>query len=50
VERRHVLRVGGIKVQTARILGINRATVYRIANEHDPEVEAASAGGASPSK
>jgi DNA-binding NtrC family response regulator len=40
VERRHVLRVleqvGGNKVQAAKILGINRATVYRIANEPDP--------------
>src|SRR5262249_26349614 len=40
VERRHVLRVlesvGGNKVQAARILGINRATVYRIVNEQDP--------------
>ena len=40
VERRHVLRVleqvGGNKVQAARILGINRATVYRIVNEPDP--------------
>jgi DNA-binding NtrC family response regulator len=40
VERRHVLRVleqvGGNKVQAAKILGINRATVYRIVNEQDP--------------
>ena len=40
VERRHVLRVleqvGGNKVQAAKILGINRATVYRIVNEPDP--------------
>src|SRR5437016_4283807 len=40
VERRHVLRVleqtGGNKVQAAKILGINRATVYRILNETDP--------------
>jgi two-component system, NtrC family, response regulator AtoC len=40
VERRHVLRVleqtGGNKVQAAKILGINRATVYRILNEQDP--------------
>jgi DNA-binding NtrC family response regulator len=40
VERRHVLRVleqtGGNKVQAAKILGINRATVYRILNESDP--------------
>ena len=46
IERRYVLRVldsvKGNKVQAARILGINRATVYRIVNESDPE-EAASA-------
>jgi DNA-binding NtrC family response regulator len=40
MERRYVLRVleqvGGNKVQAAKILGINRATVYRIANEPDP--------------
>jgi len=45
VERRHVLRVldhvGGNKVQAAKILGINRATVYRIMNEPDPGEEAA---------
>jgi DNA-binding NtrC family response regulator len=45
IERRHVLRVleqvGGNKVQAAKILGINRATVYRIVNEPDPEGEAA---------
>jgi Nif-specific regulatory protein len=39
VERRHVMRVldqvGGNKVQAAKILGINRATVYRIVNEPD---------------
>ena len=39
VERRHVRRVlehaGGNKVQAAKILGINRATVYRILNEPD---------------
>jgi transcriptional regulator with PAS, ATPase and Fis domain len=50
VERRHVLRVleqvGGNKVQAAKILGINRATVYRIVNEQDPGEEAAA--GASP--
>jgi two-component system response regulator HydG len=44
VERRHVLRVleqvGGNKVQAAKILGINRATVYRIVNEPDPDEEA----------
>jgi len=44
VERRHVLRVleqvGGNKVQAARILGINRATVYRIVNEPDPGEDA----------
>jgi DNA-binding NtrC family response regulator len=44
VERRHVLRVleqvGGNKVQAARILGINRATVYRIVNEQDPGEDA----------
>jgi transcriptional regulator with PAS, ATPase and Fis domain len=43
VERRHVLRVleqlGGNKVQAAKILGINRATVYRIVNEPDPGEE-----------
>ena len=37
IERRHVLRVlervGGNKLQAAKILGINRATVYRILNE-----------------
>jgi len=45
VERRHVLRVldqvGGNKVQAAKILGINRATVYRIVNEQDPGENAA---------
>jgi DNA-binding NtrC family response regulator len=45
VERRHVLRVleqvEGNKVQAAKILGINRATVYRIVNEQDPGEEAA---------
>ena len=45
VERRHVLRVleqvGGNKVQAAKILGINRATVYRIVNEPDPGEETA---------
>ena len=45
VERRYVLRVleqvGGNKVQAARILGINRATVYRIVNEQDPGEDAA---------
>jgi transcriptional regulator with PAS, ATPase and Fis domain len=45
IERRHVLRVleqaGGNKVQAAKILGINRATVYRIVNEPDPGEEAA---------
>jgi transcriptional regulator with PAS, ATPase and Fis domain len=45
VERRHVLRVleqvGGNKVQAAKILGINRATVYRIMNEPDPGQDAA---------
>jgi DNA-binding NtrC family response regulator len=45
VERRHVLRVlqqvGGNKAQAAKILGINRATVYRIVNEPDPGEEAA---------
>lgn len=45
VERRHVLRVldqmGGNKVQAAKVLGINRATVYRIANESDPDEGAA---------
>ena len=39
MERRYVLRVleqvGGNKVHAAKILGINRATVYRIANEPD---------------
>jgi two-component system response regulator HydG len=43
IERRHVLRVleqvGGNKVQAAKILGINRATVYRIVNETDPGEE-----------
>jgi transcriptional regulator with PAS, ATPase and Fis domain len=45
LERRHVLRVldqvGGNKVQAAKILGINRATVYRIVNEPDPDEDAA---------
>ena len=45
LERRHVLRVldqvGGNKVQAAKILGINRATVYRIVNEPDPGDDAA---------
>jgi len=45
VERRHVLKVleqvGGNKVHAAKILGINRATVYRIANECDPGEEPA---------
>ena len=44
VERRHVLRVldqvGGNKVQAAKVLGINRATVYRIVNETDPGEDA----------
>jgi DNA-binding NtrC family response regulator len=48
VERRHVVRVlesvGGNKVRAARILGINRATVYRIAEgaapaEEEPEAQ-----------
>jgi len=47
VERRHVLKVleqvGGNKVHAAKILGINRATVYRIANESDPGEEPAAA-------
>ena len=47
VERRHVLhvldQVGGNKVQAAKILGINRATVYRIMNERDPDDEATAA-------
>ena len=47
VERRHVLhvldQVGGNKVQAAKILGINRATVYRIMNERDPDEETAAA-------
>jgi DNA-binding NtrC family response regulator len=45
VERQHVLRVlervGGNKAQAAKILGINRATVYRIANEPDPDAASA---------
>jgi DNA-binding NtrC family response regulator len=40
VERRHVERVlesvGGNKARAAKILGINRATVYRILNEPGP--------------
>jgi len=48
VERRHVLRVldqvGGNKVQAAKILGINRATVYRIMNEPEPGEDAAAIG------
>jgi len=47
MERRHVLRVldqvGGNKVQAAKILGINRATVYRIVNEADPGEDLAAA-------
>ena len=47
VERRHVLRVldqvRGNKVQAAKILGINRATVYRIAHEPDLAEDAAEA-------
>lgn len=47
VERRHVLRVlehvGGNKAAAAKLLGINRATVYRIVNERDPDAEAAHA-------
>jgi DNA-binding NtrC family response regulator len=46
MERRYVTRVleqvGGNKVQAAKILGINRATVYRIVNEPDPGEEVAS--------
>jgi DNA-binding NtrC family response regulator len=45
LERRHVLRVldqvGGNKMQAAKFLGINRATVYRIVNEPDPGDDAA---------
>jgi DNA-binding NtrC family response regulator len=41
VERRHVARVlesvGGNKARAAKILGINRATVYRILNEQGPD-------------
>jgi len=48
VERRHVLRVldqvGGNKVQAAKILGINRATVYRIVNEPDPGEDVVTSG------
>lgn len=44
MERRYVARVleqvGGNKVQAAKILGINRATVYRIVNEPDSGEEA----------
>jgi len=36
-------QVGGNKVQAAKILGINRATVYRIMNERDPDEETAAA-------
>jgi len=47
VERRHVLRVldqvRGNKVQAAKILGINRATVYRITHEPDLAEDAAEA-------
>jgi len=32
------------KVQAAKILGINRATVYRIVNEPDPGEDAAARG------
>jgi DNA-binding NtrC family response regulator len=46
VERRHVLRVlesvDGNKARAAKILGINRATVYRILEE--PEADSAGAG------
>jgi len=45
LERRHVLRVleqvGGNRVQAAKILGINGATVHRIVNEPDPGEDAA---------
>lgn len=45
MERRYVLRAleqtGGNKVQAAKILGINRATIYRIVNETDPGEDAA---------
>lgn len=45
VERRYVLRVlehvGGNKVQAAKILGVHRATVYRIVNEPEPNEDAA---------
>jgi DNA-binding NtrC family response regulator len=48
LERRHVQRVlqqvGGNKVQAAKILGINRATVYRILNEPDVGEGAPAAG------
>jgi len=48
VERRYVLRVldqlGGNKVQAAKILGINRATVYRIANVRDPGEDVVASG------
>ena len=42
VERRHASRVlelmGGNKVQTARALGISRATLYSILREEDPDL------------
>ncbi len=45
VELRHVRRVlervGGNKTEAARILGVNRATIYRMLGGEPPEAQAA---------